>query len=291
MPVKGGECTSCHNAHSSPTEKLLTQPSEKICLSCHEEMKKGLTKQSVHKPVRENCQKCHDPHGSSQKFLIRKPQMEMCLDCHKSIHAKTTQAVLGSKVPHQPVQRGDCSSCHGAHFTDFEKLLTAPIKEICFTCHKDLGEKVKGSKFFHGPVVQNDCAACHETHGSPYPKILNNYFPAEFYIGYKTENYAVCFDCHNANIALNAKTGELTDFRNGDRNLHFVHVNKDKKGRSCKACHEVHAGNQSKHIREAVPYGKMWSYPIRFTKVPTGGTCVVGCHKPFSYDRVKPVKY
>lgn len=290
-PLKGGDCIVCHNAHSSPNKKLLPMPSEKLCFSCHADVEKGLKKKYVHKPVKENCQECHDPHASSQKAQLRKVQNEMCIDCHKSIHPKTTQSITQAKFPHQPVQKGECSSCHGVHFTDFEKLLKAPLKEICFTCHKDLGEKVKTSKFFHGPVVQNDCAACHETHGSPYPRILRNYFPVEFYIPYRTENYAICFDCHNKDLALNAKTLELTDFRNGDRNLHFIHVNKEKKGRSCKACHEAHSGNQSKHIRQEVPYGKMWSYPIQFTKTPTGGTCVVGCHKPFSYDRVKPLKY
>ncbi|MEW6374951.1 MAG: cytochrome c3 family protein [Thermodesulfobacteriota bacterium] len=289
-PVKGGDCIACHNAHSSPNEKLLTMTLEKICFSCHEEMEKELKKKYIHKPVKGNCQKCHDPHASSQKAQLRKVQIEMCIDCHKPIHPKIIQSITGAKFPHQPIQKGNCSSCHGVHFTDFEKLLKSPLKDICFTCHKDLNEKVKTSKFFHGPVVQNDCAACHDTHGSPNPRILRSYFPAEFYIPYKTENYAICFDCHNKDIALNVKTLELTDFRNGDRNLHFVHVNK-RKGRSCKACHEVHSGNQSKHIREEVPYGKMWSYPIRYTKTPTGGTCVVGCHKPLSYDRSNPVRY
>jgi predicted CXXCH cytochrome family protein len=201
------------------------------------------------------------------------------------------QTIAEAKVSHQPVKKGDCSSCHVSHFTDFEKLLKAPLKEICFTCHKELGEKVGADKFHHGPVSVNDCAGCHETHGSAYPRILRSYFPAEFYIPYKTENYAICFDCHSKEIALNAKTTALTDFRNGESNLHFLHVNKEKRGRSCKACHEVHSGNQAKHIREEVPYGKKWSYPIHYTKTPTGGTCVVGCHKPLSYDRKKPLKY
>lgn len=290
-PLKGGDCVACHHVHASPNKKLLTLPLEKLCFSCHQDIEKGLKKKVVHPVIKENCQECHDPHASPQKALLRKAQNKLCMECHQPIHPKTIQSISNAKFPHQPVQKGECSACHGAHFTDFEKLLKAPLKEICFTCHQDLGEKTKTSKYFHGPVVQNDCAACHETHGSLYPRILKNYFPIEFYIPYKTENYAICFDCHNKDIALHAKTKELTGFRNGDRNLHFVHVNKEKKGRSCKACHEVHAGNQPKHIRQEVPYGKTWSYPIKFTRTSTGGTCVVGCHKVFSYDRVTPVKY
>ena len=60
---------------------------------------------------------------------------------------------------------------------------------------------------------------------------------------------------------------------------------------ACKACHEVHAGSQLKHIRNEVPFGDMWSYPISFTKTDTGGGCVVGCHKPLDYDRDTPVSY
>ncbi len=289
-PVKRGDCVACHYAHSSPHARLLTAPTEKFCFSCHEDVQKGLKKKYVHKPVRENCEKCHDPHSSPHKGQLLKAQMETCAECHKSLHPQIIQTVATAKFPHQPVKKGECVSCHQAHFTDFEKLLKSPLKDICFTCHQELSEKVKADNFFHGPVVQNDCAACHETHGSPYPRILRNYFPEEFYIPYKTENYAICFDCHNRDIALNPKTIQLTDFRNGDRNLHFVHVNKQK-GRSCKACHEVHSGNQSKHIRQQVPFGTMWSYPIRYTKTATGGTCVVGCHKPLGYDRARPMNY
>ena len=54
---------------------------------------------------------------------------------------------------------------------------------------------------------------------------------------YKTENYAICWDCHNKDMALTEVTSTLTGFRNGSRNLHFFHINQ-KKGRSCKACHE-----------------------------------------------------
>ena len=84
-------------------------------------------------------------------------------------------------------------------------------------------------------------------------------------------------------------TTTLTGFRNGDKNLHYVHVNKNPKGRTSRACHEVHAGKQANHIRERVPFGKL-SYPIRYTKTPNGGSCIVGCHVKRGYDRVNPVK-
>jgi predicted CXXCH cytochrome family protein len=165
------------------------------------------------------------------------------------------------------------------------RQLKLSTKQICYSCHKDIGSRVLASKSLHGPVQQDDCYACHDTHGSDFTKILKKFFPPEFYMEYKTENYAICWDCHNKDMALTEVTTTLTGFRNGSRNLHFFHINQ-KKGRSCKACHEMHAGDQEKHIREKVPFGTGgWQLPVKFTKLATGGNCVVGCHREQTYDR------
>ena len=103
---------------------------------------------------------------------------------------------------------------------------------------------------------------------------------------YSSENYDLCFGCHNKDIAKKKYTKTLTNFRDGEYNLHYFHVNR-KKGRNCVACHDPHASNQPKHIRYDVPFGA-WSYPIAMTKTKTGGTCVVGCHAPKTYDRRNP---
>ena len=80
------------------------------------------------------------------------------------------------------------------------------------------------------------------------------------------------------------KTTTLTKFRNGDENLHYVHVNKDERGRTCRACHEVHASKQTHQIRDAVPYGHTgYMLKINFTQTPTGGICAKTCHVTRSY--------
>ena len=83
---------------------------------------------------------------------------------------------------------------------------------------------------------------------------------------------------------LAKETDSLTDFRDGRINLHYLHVNKAKRGRSCRACHDTHASTNPMHVRESVPFGK-WQMPISFTPTKTGGTCMAGCHKKLSYDR------
>jgi predicted CXXCH cytochrome family protein len=70
----------------------------------------------------------------------------------------------------------------------------------------------------HGPVQQGDCNACHNPHGSENYKILKKYFPEEFYISYAEGNYAMCFECHNSQVAKDSNTTTLTDFRNKDVN-------------------------------------------------------------------------
>jgi hypothetical protein len=80
-----------------------------------------------------------------------------------------------------------------------------------------------------------------------------------------------------------------TDFRNGRLNLHYLHVNQENGGQTCRACHSAHAGNQPKLIRDQAPSGS-WSIPLQFKKSNTGGSCLAGCHGEYTYDRVNPVR-
>ena len=285
-PVATGDCNVCHNPHSSPNPNQLVARGNDACFLCHEDRKAGFTRKYPHKPAQESCMKCHDAHNSDYPFMLSSEGTAQCLACHK----KMAEQFAASPVKHGVFLKSNCTSCHTAHSSDFPRQLKTHTKDICYTCHKEMGSKVRSAKRLHGPVQQNDCYACHDPHGSKNPLILKKYFPAEFYRPYTTDSYAICFDCHNKDIALDKITTKLTGFRNGDVNMHFLHVNREK-GRSCKACHEVHAGDQEKHIRKEVPFGKAWMLPVQYTKTTNGGTCVVGCHKPKDYNRVNPVKY
>jgi len=67
--------------------------------------------------------------------------------------------------------------------------------------------------------------------------------------------------------------------------------NKGDRGRSCKACHDPHKAEQPRLVMPEVPGFGTWSIPMFFTVTSNGGTCVVGCHKPKTYDRIEPVIY
>ena len=64
-----------------------------------------------------------------------------------------------------------------------------------------------------------------------------------------------------------------------------MHVHKTSRGRTCRACHEVHAASQVHLIRDGVPYGSRgWVLKLNYTRTPTGGFCARTCHKKLSYD-------
>ncbi len=286
-PVAGGDCIVCHNPHASTREFLLAMDRLTLCFSCHEDKKEEFELKYVHPPVKESCENCHTPHGSQYAFHLKDDRSSLCGDCHKEF----VQQLNSSESQHSAISSNGCLGCHLPHASNHNKGLRAEKKDLCLTCHEQMKEQIASSTFLHGPVSEGDCSACHDPHATNYAKHLVEFFPDDFYFPYKIENYAMCFGCHNKEVATEELTETLTDFRNGDMNLHFLHVNREK-GRSCKACHEVHAGNQEKHIRREVPYGKInWMLPIKFSKTETGGNCDVGCHKPKPYDRQNPVKY
>ncbi|MCP4093980.1 MAG: hypothetical protein GY747_11075 [Planctomycetes bacterium] len=90
---------------------------------------------------------------------------------------------------------------------------------------------------------------------------------------------------------LTKKTSAVTDFRNGDTNLHFVHVNSCK-SRSCNICHDPHATESSHMIRSSYAFDPShWDLAIGWKDSVNGGRCAAGCHTAFEYDRLDPVTY
>ncbi len=280
-PVAVGDCNACHDPHASANEKQLISPPEELCFNCHKEKSDIMNKKHIHSPVKEKCTNCHSPHSNTSAFMLPDSPPGLCFGCHEK-----TASYVNASNQHDPFAKGECLKCHDVHASDNPKMFTYPQTELCFSCHTEMRDFVASRDFKHGPVKQGDCNACHSPHGSENNNILKKYFPKEFYISYAEDNYALCFECHNRQIAKDPKTTTLTDFRNKDVNLHYLHVNKEIKGRSCRACHQVHASNQDRHIRTSVPFGKIgWELPVTYTKTDNGGSCVVGCHAPQEYSR------
>jgi predicted CXXCH cytochrome family protein len=298
-PVAAGECTSCHGAHQADFPLLLQARVNDVCFSCHTDKKDDLAKKKVvHKPVKENCIGCHTAHSSNFNTQLKNESTTaLCYDCHKEMKATVAKA----RVPHKALNmKKGCLECHDTHAANFPRLLGDEPMNDCLRCHNkeyksgaatiaNIQKVVVEGKLKHGPIREKDCSSCHNTHGSENFRILRSYFPPVFYAPFDVKNYELCFTCHQKTLVLDSKTTTLTGFRNGEQNLHFVHVNKVDKGRTCRACHEAHANNNPGHIRDSVPFGG-WKIPINYKKMEDGGTCLPGCHAEYPYNRKKPVK-
>ncbi|MCP4263089.1 MAG: hypothetical protein GY774_37105 [Planctomycetes bacterium] len=300
-PTSVDECSLCHEAHESDYENRLTMGLDQLCVFCHVTTKEELEGlEFVHEAVRENCADCHDPHAANNWKMLRAEAPDMCFPCHEEIQKKAWDSMRRHNVVSE---QGGCLKCHTPHGSSVRYLLTNVPTTLCMTCHeKPLGvtineilpafiDQIKDKRYLHGPIQEDDCSGCHMTHGSDNFRMLAGEYPAEFYTSFDETKYELCFGCHEKTLVRTSTTDDLTDFRNGNQNLHFLHVNKERRGRTCRACHQTHASNQPKHIRMSVPYGGWKDLPINFSKTDTGGLCDPGCHLEKGYDRQTPVDY
>jgi predicted CXXCH cytochrome family protein len=292
-PVALGVCTVCHNPHSGPEVLMLPETGNALCFVCHTEMREHVhTAQVEHKVIaEEGCTACHDPHASDFNRQLKKDMLPLCLECHESIGEVIKKAV----VAHDAVTVDNkCANCHQPHGGDVPGLLVDQEVNLCLDCHDEPLETSNGpiinmkawienNPERHGPIREGSCTLCHQSHGSQHFRILTHEFPRKFYSPFSVEVYDLCFQCHEDTLVLDERTTALTDFRNGNKNLHYVHVNQER-GRTCRACHEVHAGTKPKRMKDFVPYGT-WMYPVNFELTADGGKCAPGCHLPRGYDR------
>ncbi|GBD91449.1 doubled CXXCH motif [bacterium BMS3Abin04] len=292
-PTAAGDCVICHTPHTSNNPNLLVQTGSKLCFGCHTEMKDDLAAaKKVHKPARNNCTDCHSPHSTDTKYMLKNQIPNLCFNCHNDIEKHAEKSL----VKHEALTiKKKCLNCHSPHGAEYSMQLTAQPMILCLNCHDRTmttknGEKLRNMKLlleknkdWHGPIRNKSCTGCHDVHGSDFFRILVKHYPAKFYAAFTESQYALCFNCHQPTLAEVAETTTLTGFRNGDRSLHYLHVNR-KRGRTCRACHQTHASNLPFHIRAAVPFGK-WMLPINYTKTKTGGKCAPGCHLPKQYSR------
>ncbi|HET9599755.1 MAG TPA: cytochrome c3 family protein [Anaeromyxobacteraceae bacterium] len=293
-PYGSGECTMCHQSNDPKKPGPVIKAGNALCYDCHGEFEEIMARKYKHPPAVEACTNCHNPHDAKEKKLLHAELASQCLDCHKPIK----QIVENAKVKHGALSSGQkCANCHNPHGTNIEKLLINLPFDQCVNCHSvddmkdwngvtltNFKRFLEDNKVWHAPVEAKDCSACHKTHGADNFRLLVAEYPAKFYAAYELKNYALCYGCHNDKVVSEPETTTLTNFRDGSRNLHFVHVNKADRGRTCRACHEVHASKQDHHIRDGVPYGpRGWVLKINFTKTPTGGTCAKTCHETKTY--------
>lgn len=206
-PVSEGDCSVCHNPHSSPYESLILEDfSSNACLDCH--YIETDDARTVHGPVSEGrCTDCHDAHQSEYRNQLKKESKEMCLSCHNRVISSDKgeiTAVGDHIIPgydiHEPIINGECTFCHFPHSAKSAFLLLAdyPIRqyteatvesfELCFKCHETelltadstlTGTAFRnGTKNLHALHIKGNrgrnCNLCHNAHGAPNRHILES---------------------------------------------------------------------------------------------------------------------
>ena len=296
-PVAAGDCLSCHQPHGSNHRNLLRKKAGQSCSICHSDLSHPKPPHpGLHKPVKQGkCLTCHVSHGSKTRHLLRANPIESCLKCHKKVREKLAK----TRAHHGAMERGQrCLNCHTGHAALHKYMLRRPDSKLCLGCHNkavvtfgkkrliNIAHYLKTHKVHHKPITKGKCTACHKAHGSLHRKLLAENLPRTLYSKFSKTQYALCFSCHKPELVTTKQTYRATKFRNGALNLHYLHT-MQKKGHSCRFCHNVHASHKPHLIRETVRFGR-WDLPVGFKKMPHGGTCQTACHHTRKYNRSKP---
>ncbi len=314
-PVKEGRCIDCHDPHQSNTKFLLKGKNvNDLCMKCHSVGNKKKIKKVVdmkaayrHKPAEKSCVECHEAHTSNFKKLLKdEGKMNLCLDCHSRLekHIDMRKWIKKVKYKHGAItdSKRKCLECHDPHATNHKGILRKQQVKMCLSCHDkevksdedggmlmNMAKHLKENPIWHKPIKdvkkEGGCAACHNPHGSNHFSILRKSYTTEFYGNFDKEKDFICFKCHKVE-KFKEKYTTKTNFRDGKVNLHYLHV-LNKKGRSCRACHDEHASKYPHLIRKYTEFGGI-KFPMRYIANDNGGSCQPACHKKYEYDRVTP---
>ncbi|RMD48596.1 MAG: hypothetical protein D6830_06570 [Ignavibacteria bacterium] len=295
-PVISRQCIACHNPHASELPTLLRAEPPELCFNCHTQKQEQLNMETVHPAYEGSCTDCHMPHNSHEKYLLKEKAPQLCYECHDD----KAEEIDSAKVVHKVInQKQSCVECHNPHATNTETLLKKTGSDLCFECHdrtykdKETKRKIKNIKNIvvnaktpHPPVAEGECVTCHNPHYSSNNFLLKGAFPFGAYAEKPNSSYfQLCFDCHDSDKLDKEFGTEFTDFRKGNKNLHYFHISKNK-GRNCTMCHEVHGSQKPHLIAKKVKFGN-WMMPLNYKESKNGGSCMPGCHQRFEYDRTK----
>ena len=241
-PVKKGDCSDCHNPHTSSHGKLLAETVNKICLSCHGRILPDKAR-STHKVAAEgNCVKCHDPHAAKNKFNLLQAGNDLCLGCHPRI----AKELAGNRFKHSPVEKG-CTNCHTPHASATSvSLLKSGEPGICVACHNPAAPAFS-KQHNNYPVGKSQCTSCHDPHGSisrgilwgkPHQPVASKlcsqcHLDPSSPDALKTRKpgYELCRGCHNT----------MMNETFGRNRIHWPVVDR----LSCVNCHNPHASRES----------------------------------------------
>ena len=155
-------CDMCHSSgHGSARQaglKLLQQPENLLCGSCHGEQSAQFQMPFRHRTTDGVllCRDCHDAHGRSVRVVGKIRRDQPCFRCHSEKQGPFTFEHLASTVT-------GCATCHQPHGSTNPRLLTRnEVRFLCLECHADTSRfhDLSNSRFYN-------CTVCHSAiHGS-----------------------------------------------------------------------------------------------------------------------------
>ncbi|MFP3983353.1 MAG: cytochrome c3 family protein [Desulfurivibrionaceae bacterium] len=246
-PLAAGDCTGCHNPHTSSHGKLMAAETDRICYQCHDNLVPEEA-ESVHQVVLEgNCLQCHDPHAADNRANLIRAGSRLCFECHEGL----ARDIDENEFSHSPVQ-DDCLSCHDPHASaDNRSLLTNNDPALCLDCHQTGSSFQERHKDY--PVEDGRCTSCHNPHGSNTPPILydNVHDPV---------NRGMCSQCHveasagdpfalkstGMKVCQGCHYDTMNDMLSRKR-LHWPVVGE----KGCINCHSPHASPEGRLLKEA----------------------------------------
>ena len=290
-PLGEGNCTSCHDPHQSDFQKFIKEEIPQLCFSCHDELKKTESLSNVHPPFESECLSCHKHHSSKENSLLSESLPGLCYSCHGDFQENYDK----SEFKHLILEdKKSCINCHSPHASAQSKFLKDEINLVCLKCHSKSIVRKKDKttivdikqllqkKNVHGAILGGTCIDCHNPHYSTQIALLKSSYTKQGFSAINSESFNLCFDCHDKDLFEKENT-QYTNFRNGDNNLHYLHLITEK-GKSCSSCHNVHASMNEHLIEDVTNFGK-WNMPINFKSNDNGGSCFPGCHTEKSYMR------
>jgi predicted CXXCH cytochrome family protein len=280
--------------NDSERQSFSKNPIEEGCIECHSD----LTENSVVHPELESlCDICHTPTGeehpgsSTKTFTLSEDLPQLCFNCHSDFQ----ENMESFQVVHGPLTDSlSCINCHNPHSSQNQRLLINETNSLCLSCHNktilkdstsitNINQILTKAKSIHDPVETGECVTCHNPHFAEQRDLLVGSFPSGLYVKVNSEKFELCFMCHDSELLEALETEFGTSFRDGNKNLHFIHTNGDK-GRNCTMCHDVHGATNDRLIIDKLSFGN-WEMEISYETSANGGSCLTACHGEKQYDR------
>ena len=181
-----------------------------------------------HTPENEkDCNDCHKMEIDKGDLTPETPEDSPCYKCHNN--------KISSSVQHDPAAEWTCFECHQSEKGASKYSVPEPIVEICNQCHDQYSEW-SAMKEMHGPVAVGQCLLCHDPHGSDWPAFT------------RIHTTDLCNNCHTGKTSGNHVLAGF--FGKGHPTRGVPHPTEDGKEFTCAGCHDPHASNFKKMLRQ-----------------------------------------